>query len=214
MGGMVAAPGCSAGGSARQAHRHRRHGPDRHARSRAAPRHSACRSTITTASGSARRPRTNSRRPIGKASTRCSPASISSPSIVPSTPATFHLAVRAAPRAAAADGSIIVNTARGDVVDESGDDPMLLRDRTRSPAPVSTSTENEPAVNPKLVKLAHRGPGRAAAAYEFGDDRRPHRHGRQGDHQHPHLHRRPPPAEPRAARPLQIGESTACCISI
>src|SRR6187549_1899928 len=31
-----------------------------------------------------------------------------------------------------------------------------------------------------------------------GEDRRPHRHGRESDHQYPHIHGRPPPARPRA----------------
>jgi glyoxylate reductase len=52
--------------------------------------------------------------------------------------------------------------------------------------------EHEPAVNPKLVKLRQ---GRAAAAYGLGHARGPHRHGREGDHQHQDLHRRPSPPD-------------------
>ena len=43
--------------------------------------------------------------------------------------------------------------------------------------------EHEPAVNPKLVKLARTG-GRAAAAHGIGHRGRPHRHGREGHRQH------------------------------
>ncbi len=54
--------------------------------------------------------------------------------------------------------------------------------------------ENEPAVNPKLLKAKQCG---AAAAHGLGHHRRPHRHGREGDRQHQVLRRRPQAAGPR-----------------
>src|SRR5690606_35263094 len=43
-------------------------------------------------------------------------------------------------------------------------------------------------------------PHRAHPAHGLGDARGAHRDGRDGDRQHPRLHRRPPAAAPRAAR--------------
>ena len=55
--------------------------------------------------------------------------------------------------------------------------------------------ENEPAVNPQAAGERPRG---GAAAHGLGDDGGPHRHGREGHHQHQDLPRRPQPARPRA----------------
>jgi glyoxylate reductase len=120
----------------------------------AAQRHSACRSIITTASGSIQRRKTSWRRPIGTASTRCLPASISSRYNCPSTPATYHL-VSARRLALLQPTSYIVNTARGDVIDETAL-IKILREGKIAGAGLDVF-ENEPAVNPKLVKLANEG---------------------------------------------------------
>ena len=114
----------------------------------------------------------------------------------PSTPATFHL-LSARRLALMQPSAYIVNTARGDIIDE---DALikLLQDGKIAGAGLDVF-EHEPAINPKLLKLAGQGQGRAAAAYGLGHDRGPHRHGREGDHQHPHPLRRPPSAGPGAA---------------
>nr|WP_250809127.1 D-glycerate dehydrogenase [Neorhizobium tomejilense] len=72
----------------------------------------------------------------------------------PSTPATFHL-LSARRLALMQPGSIIVNTARGDIIDEAAM-IQLLRDNKIAGAGLDVY-QNEPAVNPKLVKLAHQG---------------------------------------------------------
>jgi glyoxylate reductase len=72
----------------------------------------------------------------------------------PSTPATFHL-LSARRLALLQPTSYIVNTARGDVIDEAA---MIkaLREGKLAGAGLDVF-ENEPAVNPKLVKLANEG---------------------------------------------------------
>ncbi|GEO85350.1 MULTISPECIES: 2-hydroxyacid dehydrogenase [Alphaproteobacteria] len=72
----------------------------------------------------------------------------------PSTPATFHL-LSARRLALMQPTSYIVNTARGDIIDE---DALILCLRDGSIAGAGLDVfENEPAVNPKLVKLANQG---------------------------------------------------------
>ncbi len=72
----------------------------------------------------------------------------------PSTPATFHL-LSARRLALMQPTSYIVNTARGDIIDE---DALIqcLRNGRIAGAGLDVF-ENEPAVNPKLVKLANEG---------------------------------------------------------
>ncbi|MCJ7997230.1 D-glycerate dehydrogenase [Rhizobium cremeum] len=72
----------------------------------------------------------------------------------PSTPATFHL-LSARRLALMQPTSYIVNTARGDIIDE---DALIncLRQGKIAGAGLDVF-ENEPAVNPKLVKLANEG---------------------------------------------------------
>ena len=72
----------------------------------------------------------------------------------PSTPATFHL-LSARRLALMRPGSYLVNTARGDVIDEAAL-IQCLRDGRIAGAGLDVF-ENEPAVNPKLVKLANEG---------------------------------------------------------
>ena len=72
----------------------------------------------------------------------------------PSTPATFHL-LSARRLALMRPGSYLVNTARGDVIDEAAL-IQCLRDGRMAGAGLDVF-ENEPAVNPKLVKLANEG---------------------------------------------------------
>lgn len=72
----------------------------------------------------------------------------------PSTPATYHL-VSARRLALLQPTSYIVNTARGDVIDEAAL-IKILREGKIAGAGLDVF-ENEPAVNPKLVKLANEG---------------------------------------------------------
>ncbi|MFA7413961.1 MAG: D-glycerate dehydrogenase [Rhizobium sp.] len=72
----------------------------------------------------------------------------------PSTPATFHL-LSARRLALMQPTSYIVNTARGDIIDEAAL-IQCLRDGKIAGAGLDVF-ENEPAVNPKLIKLADEG---------------------------------------------------------
>lgn len=72
----------------------------------------------------------------------------------PSTPATFHL-LSARRLALLRPTSYIVNTARGDIIDESALITMLREDKIAGAG--LDVFENEPAVSPKLVKLANEG---------------------------------------------------------
>jgi glyoxylate reductase len=72
----------------------------------------------------------------------------------PSTPATFHL-VSARRLALMQPSAYIVNTARGDIIDE--DALIALIEEGRLAGAGLDVFEHEPAVNPKLVKLAARG---------------------------------------------------------
>ena len=72
----------------------------------------------------------------------------------PSTPATFHL-LSARRLALLQPTSYVVNTARGDIIDE---DALIQALRAGKIAGAGLDVfENEPAVNPKLVKLANEG---------------------------------------------------------
>lgn len=72
----------------------------------------------------------------------------------PSTPATFHL-LSARRLALLQQTSYVVNTARGDIIDE---DALVQALRSGKIAGAGLDVfENEPAVNPKLVKLANEG---------------------------------------------------------
>ncbi len=70
----------------------------------------------------------------------------------PSTPATFHL-LSARRLALMQPTSVIVNTARGDVIDEAALIKCLREGKIAGAA--LDVFENEPAVNPKLVRLAN-----------------------------------------------------------
>ena len=72
----------------------------------------------------------------------------------PSTPATYHL-ISARRLALLQPTSYIVNTARGDVIDQP-ELIKILREGKIAGAGLDVF-ENEPAVNPKLVKLANEG---------------------------------------------------------
>jgi glyoxylate reductase len=72
----------------------------------------------------------------------------------PSTPATFHL-LSARRLALMQPSAYLVNTARGDIIDEDAL-VKLLQEGKIGGAGLDVF-ENEPAVNPKLVKLAARG---------------------------------------------------------
>jgi glyoxylate reductase len=72
----------------------------------------------------------------------------------PSTPATFHL-LSARRLALLQPSAYIVNTARGDIIDEDALIKMLGEGRLAGAG--LDVFEHEPAVNPKLVRLARRG---------------------------------------------------------
>ena len=97
----------------------------------------------------------------------------------PHTPATYHL-LSARRLKLMKPSAYIVNTARGEVIDENTL-ALMLEKGELSGAGLDVF-ENEPAVNPKLLKAQQCG---AAAAYGLGHHRGPHRHGREGDRQHP-----------------------------
>lgn len=72
----------------------------------------------------------------------------------PSTPATFHL-LSARRLALLQPSAYVVNTARGDIIDESALIAMLEKDLLAGAG--LDVFEHEPSVNPKLVKLANKG---------------------------------------------------------
>ena len=72
----------------------------------------------------------------------------------PSTPATFHL-LSARRLALMQPSSYIVNTARGDIIDEAALIQCIREERIAGAG--LDVFENEPKVNPKLVKLAREG---------------------------------------------------------
>ena len=110
----------------------------------------------------------------------------------PHTPATYHL-LSARRLKLIRPHAIVVNTARGEIIDEAALAEHAGRPAS-SPAPASTSIEHEPAINPKLLKLPNVVllPHMSSATIEGA-----HRHGREGDRQHPHLDGRPQAAGPR-----------------
>ncbi len=72
----------------------------------------------------------------------------------PSTPATYHL-ISARRLALMQPTSYIVNTARGDIIDEAAMIEFLRQGKIAGAG--LDVFENEPAVNPKLIKLAKEG---------------------------------------------------------
>ena len=72
----------------------------------------------------------------------------------PSTPGTFHL-VSARRLALMQPTAIIVNTARGDIIDEMAMIKLLREDKIAGAG--LDVYQNEPTINPKLVKLANEG---------------------------------------------------------
>ncbi|WJH41805.1 D-glycerate dehydrogenase [Aliirhizobium terrae] len=72
----------------------------------------------------------------------------------PSTPATYHL-LSARRLALMQPTSIIVNTSRGDIIDEAAMIKLLQEDKIAGAG--LDVYQNEPAVNPKLIKLANQG---------------------------------------------------------
>ena len=109
----------------------------------------------------------------------------------PHTPATYHL-LSARRLRLLQPHAILVNTARGEIVDEEALMRMLetREHRRRRARRVRARAGDRP-------EAARARQCRAAAAYGLGDDRGPHRHGREGHHQHQDLRRRPPSARPR-----------------
>ena len=103
----------------------------------------------------------------------------------PHTPATYHL-LSARRLALMKPGAYIVNTARGEVIDENALARMIENNELAGAG--LDVFEHEPAVNPKLLKSEQGG---RAAAYGLGHARGPRRHGREGHHQHQDLPRRP-----------------------
>ena len=114
----------------------------------------------------------------------------------PHTPATFHL-LSARRLKLLRPQAYIVNTARGEVIDENALIRMIAAGELAGAG--LDVFEHEPAVNPKLARLAREGKVVLLPHMGSATHRRPHRHGREGDHQHPHLHGRPQAAGPRAA---------------
>ena len=96
----------------------------------------------------------------------------------PHTPATYHL-LSARRLKLLQPHAIVVNTARGEIIDEKALADLLGQGKIAGAG--LDVFELEPAINPKLLKLPQR---RAAAAHGLGHRRGPRRHGREGDHQH------------------------------
>ena len=114
----------------------------------------------------------------------------------PHTPATYHL-LSARRLKLMRPEAYIVNTARGEVIDENAL-ARLIESGEIAGAGLDVF-EHEPAVIAEARQARQSRQGGAAAASRLGHARRPRRHGREGDHQHPDLHGRPPPARPRSA---------------
>jgi glyoxylate reductase len=115
----------------------------------------------------------------------------------PRTPGTFHLLSERRLKLLRPD-AYVVNTSRGDVIDENALAKLL--ETARSPARGSTCSSMSRDGEPEAAAPRRQGQGRAAAAYGLGDDRGPHRHGREGPDQHPRLFRRPQAAGSSPAR--------------
>ena len=114
----------------------------------------------------------------------------------PHTPATYHLLSARRLKLMRPD-AYIVNTARGEVIDENAL-VKLITDGEIAGAGLDVF-EHEPAVIAEAGAARARRQGRAAAASGLGDARRPRRHGRARDRQHQDVPRRPQAAGPRAA---------------
>ena len=114
----------------------------------------------------------------------------------PHTPATFHLLSARRLKLIRPD-AYIVNTARGEVIDENALVRLLAAGEIAGAG--LDVFEGEPAVNPKLSKLARAGKVTLLPPHGIGDDRRPRRHGREGHHQHQDIHGRPSAAGSRPA---------------
>ena len=114
----------------------------------------------------------------------------------PHTPATYHLLSARRLKLMKPD-AIIVNTARGEIIDETAL-ARLIEAGEIAGAGLDVF-EHEPAVNPRLIKLARQGKVVLLPHHGLRHLRGPHRHGREGDRQHPHLHGRPQAARPGAA---------------
>ena len=114
----------------------------------------------------------------------------------PHTPATYHL-LSARRLKYLRPEAILINTARGEIVDENALDPNAggRRNRRRGPRCVRA----RPGRFRQAGRARQVGQGHAVAAHGLGHPRGPRRHGREGHRQHQDLHRRPPPAGPRAA---------------
>ena len=118
----------------------------------------------------------------------------------PHTPATYHL-LSARRLKLLRPEAIVVNTARGEIIDETAL-ARLIEAGEIAGAGLDVF-EHEPAVNPRLVKLARQGKVVLLPHMGSATARGPRRHGREGHRQHQDLHGRPPPARPGAAQHAQ-----------
>ena len=129
-------------------------------------------STTTTGAGCPRRWRPSSRRPTGKASIRCSPAWTSSASTA-RTRRRPSICSPARRLALLRPTAIIVNTSRGEVIDEAALTRML-RNGQLAGAGLDVF-EHEPAINPKLreldnvVLLPHMGSATIEGRIDMGE---------------------------------------------
>ncbi len=107
----------------------------------------------------------------------------------PHTPATYHL-LSARRLKLMKPSAYVVNTARGEVIDENTLARMLEAGAAerRGAGRVRARAGGEP----QAAEAEERG---VVAAHGFGDDGRPHRHGREGDHQHQDVCRRAQPPD-------------------
>ena len=114
----------------------------------------------------------------------------------PHTPATYHL-LSARRLKLMRPEAYVVNTARGEVIDENALIRMIAAGETRRRRPRRVRARAGGQSEARQARA--RRQGGAAAAYGLGHDRGPRRHGREGHHQHQDLHGRPQAAGPRAA---------------
>ncbi len=115
----------------------------------------------------------------------------------PHTPATYHL-LSARRLKLLRPEAYVVNTARGEVIDENALIRMIAAGELAGAG--LDVFEHEPAVNPE-AGASSRATGKVVLLPHMGSATRrgPHRHGREGHHQHQDLHGRPQAAGPRAA---------------
>ena len=114
----------------------------------------------------------------------------------PHTPATYHL-LSARRLKHLRPEAIVINTARGEVIDEAALTRMLEAGEIASAG--LDVFEHAPGGVREADRARQRRQGDAAASPGLGDVRGPQRPGREGHHQHQDLHRRPPAARPRPA---------------